>query len=131
MKIVGWEIKGNVVRFAFGEDDLDYWGSDNWEVAPYEHNALTVPMFGTKFFVDIAFRYETSVLEAQDDWHYGGNSPFCMDDFKERKVPILVIDVTGNESFYSECVNKEEVFGIFMGDRFEDINWRDLGRIMI
>ena len=46
-----------------------------------------------------------------------------MDDFKERKAPFLVIDPTGEEQYYSKCVNKKDVFGIFMGDRFEDIDW--------
>ena len=49
-----------------------------------------------------------------------------MDDFKERKAPILVIDPTGEERYYSQCVNKENIFAIFMGDRFEDIDWDSL-----
>lgn len=129
MKIIGWNRKGNVVRFALGKDDLDYWSGDDWNDTPYEHNASTTPLFGTEYYADVAFRYRVSVLEPQDDWHYHGNSPFCMEDFKERKAPILAIDVTGEEQFYSECVNKENVFGVFMGDKFEDIDWESLGGI--
>lgn len=29
MKIIGWERKGNVVRFALGEDGLDDWSGDD------------------------------------------------------------------------------------------------------
>lgn len=131
MKIIGWERKGNVVRFALGEDDLDYWSGDDWNATPYEHNAVSTPLFSVEEYVDIAFDYDVSVLEAQDDWHYHGNSPFCMDDFKDRKAPILVIDITGEESFYSLAANKENVYGIFMGDRFEDTYWETLGGIVM
>ena len=97
MKIIGWNRKGNVVRFALGKDDLEYWSGDDWNDSPYEHNACTTPLFGTEEYVDVAFRYRVSVLEPQDDWHYHGNSPFSMDDFKERKAPILVINSTSEE----------------------------------
>lgn len=131
MKIIGWERKGNIVRFALGEDALDYWSGDDWNDTPYEHNAVSMPLFGVEEYADVAFGYDVSVLEAQDDWHYHGNSPFCMDDFKNRKAPILAIDVTGEEKFYSLGVNKEDVYGIFMGDRFEDTPWEELGGIVI
>lgn len=127
MKIIGWERKGNVVRFALGNDNLEYWSGDDWDDDPYEHNAVSTPLFGVEEYIDVAFGYDVSVLEAQDDWHYHGNSPFCMDDFKYRKAPILAIDVSGEEKHYSLGVNKEEVYGIFMGDRFEDTPWESLG----
>lgn len=130
MKIIGWERKGNVVRLALGKDDLNDWSGDDWNDAPYEHNASSIPLWGTEKYVDIAFGYNVSVLEAEDDWHYNGNSPFCMDDFKD-KAPILVIDSTGEEVFYSLAANKEEIYGIFMGDRFEDTPWEKLGGIVI
>lgn len=131
MKIIGWERKGNVVRFALGKDDLDDWSGDDWNDAPYEHNASSIPLWGTEKYVDVAFGYNVSVLEAEDDWHYRGNSPFCMDDFKDRKAPILVIDTTGEECCYSLAANKEEVYGIFMGDKFENIPWEELGGVLI
>ena len=131
MIIIGWERKGNVVRFALGRDNLDYWSGDDWDDTPYEHNATTTPLFGTEKYVDIAFGYGVSVLEAQDDWHYERNSPFCMDDFKDRKVPILIIDITGEDQYYSLCINKESVYGIYMGDKFEDISWKSLGGVVL
>ena len=80
MKIIGWNRKGNVVRFALGKDDLEYWSGDDWYDSPYEHNACTTPLFGTESYTDVAFRYRVSVLEPQDDYNYNGNSPFSMDD---------------------------------------------------
>ena len=131
MKIIGWNRKGNVVRFALGKDNLEYWSGDDWDDSPYEHNASTTPLFGTEEYVDVAFRYRVSVLEPSDDWNYHGNSPFCMDDFKERKAPILVIESTGEKQYYSRCVNKENIFAIFMGDRFEDIDLDSLHATVI
>ena len=98
-------------------------------IGTIHHTSITqvqLLYFGTEEYVDVAFRYRVSVLEPADDWNYHGNSPFCMDDFKERKTPFLIIDPTGEEQYYSKCVNKEDVFGIFMGDRFEDIDWDSL-----
>lgn len=131
MKIIGWKRKGNIVKFALRKDNLDYWSGDDWNDAPYEHNAVSAPLFGVEEYVDVAFGYDVSVLEAKDDWHYHGNSPFCMDDFKERKLPMLAIDVTGEEKHYSLGVNKKEVYGIFMGDRFEDTPWESLGGVVV
>ncbi|MCR2051054.1 hypothetical protein NSB25_27950 [Acetatifactor muris] len=37
MKIIDWERKGNVVRFALGKDGLDDWDGDDWYKTPYEH----------------------------------------------------------------------------------------------
>ena len=101
MKIIGWNRKGNVVRFALGKDDLEYWSGDDWNDSPYEHNACTTPLFGTEYCVDVAFRYKVSVLEPQDDWHYHGNSPFSMDDFKAEILASLMGDV---EVTYGERV---------------------------
>lgn len=123
MKIIGWERKGNVVRFALGLDELKEWGGDDWNNSPYEHNALTVPLFGVEKYVEVAFPFEVSVMEPCADWHYNHNSPFCMDDFKERKIPIFIIDPAGVEEYYTDCLNKTKLPFIFMGDKFEEIDF--------
>ena len=131
MKIIGWYRKGNVVRLALGNDSLVYWSGDDWNDKPYEHNADTMPLNGIQDYIDVAFDLDVSVMEPKDDYHYKGNSPFSMDDFQERKAPFLAIDVTGKETCYSQCVNKEEIFAIYMGDRIEDIDWSSLGATII
>lgn len=128
MKIIGWYRKGNVVRLALGNDDLEYWEGDDWDNSPYEHNGDSIPLFGVEAEIDIAFKYDTSVLEAAGDYHYKGNSPFSLNDFRYRKAPILIIDPTGSERYYSKCQNKD-VFKLYMGDKFEDIDWENLGII--
>lgn len=132
MKIIDLERKGNVIRFALGSDDLtpDDWGGDDWDDAPYEHNAGP-ELFATEKRVDVAFGYNVEILEACNDYHYRGNSPFCKDDFKERKAPMLIIDPTGDAIYYSQSLGNENLFKIYMGDTFEDIDWENLGAVIL
>ena len=53
MKIIGWERKGNVVKFVLGDIHLKDWGGDDWNDAPYEHNASTTPLFGTGKYLEV------------------------------------------------------------------------------
>ena len=69
MKIIDFEKKGNLVRFWLGTDDCsDYWG-DDWDDAPYEHNAGYVYSEYVTGYIDYVFPFETLVLEPCDDWH--------------------------------------------------------------
>lgn len=91
MKIIDFDKKGNVVRFYFGDDSLtDYWG-DDWNDRPYECNAGTVYEEFTKGYVDVAFDFDSLVLEPENDWRNHGNSQWCKDDMRERKVPCIIV----------------------------------------
>lgn len=70
------------------------------------------------------------VLEPRNDWNYDGYSPFCMNDFKERKAPFMVIDPTGEEPWYYQAVNNFDSFAIYMGDSVE-IDWSKIGGTVI
>ena len=131
MKIIGWRRKGNVVRFALGKDDLKDWGGDDWDDAPYEHNACTELLFGVDRYADVVFGFDVNVLEAASDYHYNFNTPFCMNDFKGRSVPILIIDKSGKNHYYSECLDKPELLHIFMGDKLENIPWDEHGAVSL
>ena len=122
-KIIDWTKKGNVVRFYLGADDcVDYWG-DDWNDLPYEHNAGTVYPEFIVGICDKAFPYDWDVCEPADDWTYGGNSPFCKDDFKNRKAPFLVAAPHDNDSYldpqYSKMALDENVEKYFFGDEME------------
>lgn len=125
MKIIGWERKQNLISFALGKDELEYWGGDDWSNKPYEHNADTVPLFGIEDFVIIHFDDSVSVIEAKDDVKFKGNSPYSMDDFVIRKVPFLVIDVNGKHKQFTEALYDNSTFKIYMGMNFDDIVWSD------
>ena len=110
MKIIDFEKKGNVVRFYLGEKTED-WGwtnpdytfngkkpewlkpsdgyyGDDWDDAPYEHNAGQVYDEYIKGHKDIAFDFDDIVLEPCDGCT---NSVWCKDAMRERKVPCIIV----------------------------------------
>ena len=91
MKIIDFEVKGNAIKFYLGKNDcFDYWG-DDWNDAPYEHNAGEVYDEYCCGIANVYVDMNLDVFTPESDWHYGGNSPFCKEDFKKRKAPCIVI----------------------------------------
>ena len=88
MKIIDWESKGNVVRFILGDDKtMDYWG-DDWNNAPYEHNAGQVYDKFVTGFCDITFPFDYVVYEP----NYGeSNNDYSKETMKKRIIPCLVV----------------------------------------
>ena len=123
--IVDFEKKGNVVRFYIGNINKDYWG-DDWNDRPYEHNAGTVYSEFVDHTVDIAFPFDCDVLEPQDDWHYDGDSPFCKEDFKNRKAPCIIVVPKEKDRWCDNCYSEfydnlgsDNVIKFFYGDGLE------------
>lgn len=126
MKIIDFEKHGNVLRFILGDDTDTYYHGDDWNKAPYEHNAGRVYKHYFRCFTEIALPLRYHIAEPADDWHYKGNSPYCKNDFKERKVPCLIVsNLTGVEYFdlvnknYAEEYPDADVFGIYFGEDYE------------
>lgn len=125
MKIIDFEKKGNVVKFILGKDDLEDWGGDDWDDAPYEHNAELV---GSEFVAgvrEVAFPYRFTVLEPKEEWTNHGNSPYCKDDMKSRKVPCIVA-LEDAEKFYwdvdgefQRLVADDHSIKFYFGDKME------------
>ena len=91
MKIIDFDKKGNVVRFYLGDDNCnDYWG-DDWDDAPYEHNAGSVYGIYITKCIDMYFPFDSLVLEPQDDWRNNGNSNYSKEDMKKGCVPCIVV----------------------------------------
>jgi hypothetical protein len=87
VKIIDFEKHGDVVRFYLGADDCkDYWG-DDWDDAPYEHNAGPVYDEYVKDYVDYIFPFDSFVLEPCDGAY---NSEFSKEDMKKRTIPCIV-----------------------------------------
>lgn len=109
MKIIDFETKGNVIRFALGADDCnDYWG-DDWDNVPYEHNAGSVYDEYICATTELYVPFNFSVCVPADDWHYRGNSPFSKKDFKNGIAPCLVIDVSPDcNTCYSHAALKKD-----------------------
>ena len=116
-KIIDFDKKGNVVRFFLGKLNLDSYYGDDWDDRPYEHNAGQVYDKYVSDYIDVVFPYDYSVLEPQDDWRYDGNSPFCKDDFVDRKAPcIIAIKETTEYTQYDDCYS--ELLGSNAGKKF-------------
>jgi hypothetical protein len=122
--IIDFYKKGNVVRFYIGDITQDYWG-DDWNDRPYEHNAGGVYDRYVDNIIDIAFPFDCTVLEPQDDWHYSSNSPWSKEDMKNRKCPCIIVvkpkDEEGwfSDPVFSECMGDENALRIFFGDNIE------------
>ena len=88
MKIIDFAKKGNVVRFFLGNDALENWWGDDWDDAPYEHNAGQVYDEFVAGHRDIAFPYDALVLEPCDGVF---NSEYRKDDMVARRVPCIIV----------------------------------------
>lgn len=103
MKIIDFRKKGNLVRFYLGSDDCnDYYG-DDWNDAPYEHNAGQVYEEFVVDHIDVVFPFDYAVCEPSEEWCYERNSPWCKDDMKDRKVPCIVAAKITDPSDWHPC----------------------------
>lgn len=88
LKIIDYEKKGNLVRFYLGDADCEDYYGDDWDDTPYEHNAGTVYSEYIKGHRDVCFPFDFTVMEVCDGVI---NSNYCKNDFKEQKVPCIVL----------------------------------------
>ena len=122
MKIIDFARKGNVVRFYLGEDNLKEWYGDDWNDTPYEHNAGQVYDEYVSGIKDIAFPFDTLILEPQEDWANHGNSSWCKDDMIAKRVPCIIVIppelVDWNDSF-SHYIGMDGIQKFYFGDKME------------
>lgn len=122
MQIIDMEKKGNVVRFYLGENGKQ-WG-DDWDDAPYEHNAERVYGEYVKATKDVAFPFDYLVFEPCD----GVNcSRYCKQDMIKRKVPCLIVvpdELHKEDCFMSDDFNRwvgaDGVLRYYFGDEMEE-----------
>lgn len=124
--ILDFNKKSNMVRFYLGDKEDDYWG-DDWDDAPYEHNAGEVYSSYVKDCVDIVFPFDALVLEPCDG-AWNGNSSYSKEDMKKRRVPcIIVVPISVlNETgpWYDDFeywVGSDKVRKIYFGDNIYEI----------
>lgn len=120
MKIIDWEAKGNVVRYFLGADDLESWYGDDWDDIPYEHNAERVYDEFVKGYIDVAYPFDTVVLEPCDGYL---NSPWCKNDMIAKRVPIIItndnVDPYDYARFETICPSSD-THRVYMGDHVDD-----------
>lgn len=122
-KIIDFERKGNVVRFYLGAADCeDYWG-DDWNDYPYDCNAGTVYDRYVAGVKDVAFPFDSLVLEPSSEWA-GGNNNFSKEDMKKRIVPCIIVvpkEVSGDSWLerFSDWIGADGVKKFYFGDPVE------------
>lgn len=85
-QIIDFDKRGNQVRFYLGTNGKQ-WG-DDWDDAPYEHNAERVYGEFVKDTKVINFDFDDIVLEPADG-HM--NSSYTKEDMINRKIPCIVV----------------------------------------
>ena len=122
MKIIDFEHKGNVIRFYLGADELESWYGDDWDDAPYEHNAGRVYDEFVTGHYDMVVPFDYTVMEPCDGQL---NSRWCKLDMVTRAVPCIII-VPGKleeklwyNNNFDDYVGAAEVKRIYFGDKLE------------
>lgn len=100
LKLIDAETKGNRIRLYFGEqdDNTGEWVGaaepgeqpygDDWDDAPYEHNAGLVYERFIRYTVDAYVKWDYGVFEPNDGYL---NSPFTREGLFKDKAPIIYI----------------------------------------
>lgn len=124
MKVIDFKKKGNLVRFLLGSDDCnDYWG-DDWDDAPYEHNAGPVYDEYAEGHIDLVFPFDYNVREPKDDWRNRGNSGYSKEDMKNRLVPCIVAAKEfddSNDNQFGDLLGWQDSFKIYFDDNLNKI----------
>lgn len=122
MKIIDFVKKGNVVRFYLGKDDLKEWYGDDWDDAPYDCNAGEVYDQFISGHRDIAFPFDSMVLEPCDG---NINCNWRKDDMVKRHVPCIIVVPAeiGNDSWwrddFAHLVGVDGIKKYYFGDHME------------
>lgn len=122
LKIIDFDDSyGYVLKFFLGKKtEKNYYG-DDWDDAPYEHNAGLVYDEYVEKTIEIPIATDCIILYADYDYI---NSPYCKLDFKARKTPFLVVskntDEKYNLNFDEECKNPNNAV-IFFEEEIQDV----------
>ena len=128
MKVIDFEKKGQTVRLYLGEDDLTDWYGDDWDDAPYEHNAGRVYNEFIAGYTDMVFDFDDAIAEPKDEWRYQHNSPFSKDMMRQRLVPCIIVlpkalveaqDIYIQSEEYTFWVGWDGAIKIYFGDHMD------------
>lgn len=133
MKIIDFERRGNVVRLYIGNDDLAEWWGDDWNDRPYEHNAGRVYDQYVAGHVDIAFPFDSLVLEPCDG---AFNSEYSKEDMVARRVPCLIVvpkEVSGDSWYwdaFDHWAGADGITKLYFGDRMSTLKDAEIGTLL-
>lgn len=110
LEIIDWEQKGNLIRLYFGKNG-NQWG-DDWDDAPYEHNAGVVNDEYVAAIKDYVVPFRYVVKTNADDVL---NSDFSKQDFVENtKLSVLKV--------FSSQYDGKELAKLHFGQSINDID---------
>ena len=138
LEIIDILMKGNLIRFYLGKKESkwgytnpdykdssgntpewlqpsDIYYGDDWDDAPYEHNAGPVYEEFIKGYIDIACGWDSTIIEPHCSVF---NSVYSKEDFVNKKVPAIIIlpkNYEIPESYYEpdELGNYKDKFTFF------------------
>lgn len=124
LKIIDFEKKGNIVRFYLGDKNLQEYYGDSWGSIPYDCNADTVYREYIIGSIDIAFPFDSYVLEPCNDYNGYGGCVYCKDDMRNRNVPCIVyVPRDLNEEYFRDnfsfWVSNDNVTRIYFNDNIK------------
>lgn len=129
LEIIDFATKGNVFKFFLGFNGKQ-WG-DDWNDAPYEHNAGEVYHEYVDGTAEFAVSFDAGVFEPCDG-HL--NSEWTKEDMIKRRVPCLIIvpseadvEVGGIYDFEQALVN-ENTIKVYFGDTIDSVR-RELANL--
>lgn len=127
MKIIDWYAKGHVVRFFLGKDELKTWYGDDWDDAPFEHNAGSVYKEYISAHKDIVVNFDDVVIEPN---YNTSNSPYSKEDMMKRNIPCIIVmsnklfeDINSKHHYnasFAVFATHPETTKYFMGDKMDE-----------
>lgn len=117
--------ENHTLRLVLGDADVDYYG-DDWDDTPWTLNCGDVyPQF-IKGYSTLYFDYDAIVRQPSEL-----DSDYCRNDFKERKVPCLIVvpPQYANDyplSNFNDLVEEAKkpnahVIAVYFGDKVTDV----------
>lgn len=106
--------------FAYYDRKAEQYYGDDWDDAPWEHNAGSVYDCFIAGYRDVSFPFDDLVLEP----YAGPNSPWCKDDMAARRLPCVVVvqkeaaegDPSGGDFSYWAGADRPGVIKYYFGD---------------
>lgn len=122
--LIDFEKKCNQLRLFFGDDEKP-WG-DDWDDAPYQHNAGRVYEKFIKDTAVLSFYYDDIVMEPADDFYFQEVTKEAMLDKKIAAFIALPVKHREPDSYwksysYPDLINNRNAIPFFFGMTIKEI----------
>lgn len=118
LRILDVELKGNLVRLYLGAATLADWWGDDWDDAPYEHNAGVVGPEYVSHVLDVAYPFDAHVVEPCSGTL---NSPWSKADMQQRRVAMFAVvppkEAEWGLDYWDAATANAATTRIYMGDQ--------------